>query len=135
MNFDEAEKEVRAWFAAAWGSTTPIAWPDIEFPVPEAQTWVRFTLQETDGEQITMGSPGANRFRQFGLIIIQVFQPQGQGSGDAREKAATIATLLKGANTSNGVYFSDVYARQVGNDGNGFYQVNVVASFYYDEIT
>lgn len=135
MNFDQAEQEIRAFFETNWAALTAIAWPDTEFTVPNDQTWVKFNCVENDGGQVSMGNPGANRFRQFGLLTIQIFQPQGQGSTDAREKAATLLTLLKGAVTTNGVYFFDVYGRQVGNDGNGFYQINVISNFYYDEIT
>lgn len=135
MNFDQAEAEIRKFFDDAWSDATEIAWPDKKFAVPENETWVRFNCQENDGRQATMGSPGSNRFRQFGIVTIQVFQPQDQGSTDAREKAAIALTAFKGGVTTNGVHFFDVYGRQVGNDENGFYQINVIASFYYDEIT
>jgi hypothetical protein len=138
MNFNEAEAEIRAFFEDAWGGAspiTPIQWPDVKKPVPDAQTWVRFTCQETDGRQASIGSPGSNRFRHFGLITIQIFQPEGQASKDARTKATTALGAFMGAKTDGGIYFYDAYARQVGNDGNGFYQINVIVPFYYDEIT
>lgn len=140
MNFNEAEIDIRQFFNTAWIAafplgTPPIAWPDIEFTIPTDKTWIRFTCQENDGQQVSMGSPNANRFRQYGVIILQIFQPQGQGSKDARVKAAAALSAFKGAVTTNGVHFYDVYGRQIGNDGKGFEQINVVSSFYYDEIT
>lgn len=139
MNFKEAEDEIRAHFSAAMlagGFTASyIAWPDVEFTIPEGQTWVRFNCQENDGSQVSMGSPGANRFRQFGIVTIQIFQPLGQGSNDARTKAVIALGAFRGEVTTNNIHFFDVAGRQVGNDGNGYYQINVVASFYYDEIT
>jgi len=135
MNFEQSEAEIRKHFKDAWDALTPISWPDIKFDRPDGESWVRFNCQENDGSQVSMGSPGNNRFRQFGIVTIQVFQPNGQGSKDARSKATTALGAFKGITTTNGVKFFDAYCRNVGNDGNGFYQINVVTSFYYDEIT
>lgn len=135
MNFNEAYAEIVKFFDTGWNDLTVVSWPDKEFTVPEGQSWVRFNCQETTGNQVSMGSPGNNRFRHFGLVTVQVFQPQDQGSKDARQKATTALGVFMGATTTNGVKFFDVAGVTVGNDGNGYYQINVVASFYYDEIT
>lgn len=142
MNFDQAESDIRKFFDAAWTAAFPnpatpptIAWPDIEFTIPESQTWVRFNCQENDGRQVSMGDPGNNRFRHFGLVTIQVFQPRGEGSIDARDKATAALGAFMGAQTTGGVTFIDVSARQIGDDGHGFYQINVLAPFWYDEVT
>lgn len=140
MNFVNAEKEIRQFFNTAWitaypSNTPEIAWPDVDFTIPDNETWVRFNCQESDGRQVSIGSPGSNRFRQFGIVTIQIFQPQGQGSADARAKAQTALEAFKGGVTDGGVHFYNVFGRQVGNDENGFYQINVVVGFWYDDIT
>lgn len=135
MNFNDAEFEIRAYFDTNWANTTQIAWPDTKFSVPNNETYVRFNCQETSGSQVSIGSPGANRFRHFGIVTIQIFQPQGQSSKDAREKATTILGIFMGKETVNGIHFYDVSARQIGDDGSGYYQINVNISFRYDEIT
>lgn len=136
MNSDQAEVEAKKWFKdQAFLADANIAWPDEEFAVPDGNNWVRFNYEENDGRQASMGSPGSNRFRQFGIVTIQVFQPQGQGSKGARTLSAAIATALKGAITTNSIHFFNVFDRPIGNDTKGYYQRNVVASFYYDEIT
>ena len=135
MNLNTAEAEIRKFFNTGWASATSIAWPDVEFTIPESATWVRFNCQENDGRQVGMGDPGNNRFRHYGIVTIQVFQPLGNGSIDARTKAAAAMAIFMGAQTENGIMFTDVSARQVGNDGYGFYQINVFAPFWYDEIT
>lgn len=136
MNFNEAEAEIRKFFDTAWADLTPVAWPDSRYDPPSNdQTWVRFNCRENDGFQSSIGSPGSNRFRHFGIVTIQIFQPQGQGSVDAREKATAALAVFMGQETTNGIHFYNVQAAQVGNDGNGFYQINVLASFRYDEIT
>lgn len=135
MNFIEAEAEIRKFFNDAWAGATAIAWPDLKFAIPDRENWVRFDCAENDGQQVSMGSPGSNRFRHYGIVTIQIFQPQDQGSKDARQLASNALGVFMGAVTTNGVHFQDVQGRQIGNDGNGFYQINVVAPFYYDEIT
>lgn len=135
MNFIQAEAEIRKFFSDAWDGATDIAWPDLKFTIPERESWVRFTCVENDGQQVSMGNPGANRFRHYGIVTIQVFQPQDQGSKEARQLATDALGVFMGATTTNGVIFQNVQGRQIGNDGAGFYQINVVASFYYDEIT
>ena len=135
MNFIQAEAEIRKFFSDAWNAETDIAWPDLKFDIPNNQSWVRFNCQENDGEQVSIGNPGNNRFRHYGIVTIQVFQPQGQGSIEARQLATDALGVFMGSQTTNGVIFYDVQGRQIGNDGNGFYQINVAASFYYDEIT
>lgn len=135
MNLDTAEAEIRAFFDTAWASLTEIAWPDVEFTVPEGETWVRFNCRENEGRQVSMGSVGSNRFRHFGIVTIQIFQPQGQGSNDARIKAAVAMDAFMGQKTTNDIVFNEVFGLQVGNDGSGYFQINVAASFYYDEIT
>jgi len=132
MNFDQAEAEIRAHFNTQWNGLTEIAWPDVQFTKPD-DTWVRFTAQENDGFQNTIGSPGSNAFRHTGIVTVQVFQPQGQASKDARDKAQKAIEAFQGMDV-NGIHFFDVQARQVGND-RGWYQINVLASFRYDEIT
>lgn len=135
MNFDQAEAEIRAFFNTGWNGLTDIAWPDIKFSIPDGETWVRFNCQENGGQQVSMGDPGNNRFRHFGIVTIQVFQPRGDGSRDARDKATAALAIFMGAQTTNGVTFTDVSARQIGDDGNGYYQINILAPFWYDELT
>lgn len=135
MNFAQAEADIRDFFNTGWNGASPVAWPDVEFTIPEAEIWVRFNCQENGGQQVSMGDPGNNRFRRFGIVTVQVFAPRGDASKNARAKASTARDLFTGAQSTGGVTFYDVSARQIGDDGNGFYQINVFAPFYYDEIT
>lgn len=135
MNLSQAEAQIRSFFNTGWNDLTPVAWPDIEFSPPSDKTWVRFDCREIDGFQASMGAPGSNRFRHTGVVTIQVFQPAGQGSVDARAKASAALDIFMGEQTSGGIRFFNVQARQVGNDDNGWYQINVLASFQYDQIT
>lgn len=135
MNFNEAEAEIRNFFDTGWNNLTLVAYPDVKFTPPSGATWVRFNCQENEGRQVSMGDPGNNRFRHFGIVTIQVFASQGNAGRDARVKAAAALALFMGAQTPNGITFTESFPRQIGNDENGYYQINVSASFWYDEIT
>lgn len=134
MNFGSAEAAIIKFFDTGWGDLTKVAWPDSSFDPPSDETWVRFKCQENAGRQSSMGSPGSNRFRHMGIITIQVFQPEDQNSKDAREKADAALAIFMG-NSTQGIYFYEATARQVGNDDRGWYQINVNVSFRYDQIT
>ena len=132
MSYELAVKTIRKIFSDAWGATTKVAYDDVVF-TPPVSTWVRFNLSHFDGYQASIGSPNSNKFRRHGLINAQIFQPQGQGSVDARKKAYLIIPIFQGKQIS-GITFHDVQARDIGNDGAGWYQINVLSKFYYDVI-
>ena len=133
MSLEAKEAAVRAFFKAQWGSGTDISWPDDKFNPPNGESWVSFTMLIFDGYQASIGSPGNNRQRRTGQVVIQVFQPQGKGSTEARQLADDAVDIFVNQNVS-GVIFRNVHARPVGNDGRGYYQINVVAPFYYDDL-
>lgn len=133
MNFEQAEAALREHFNTEWDGLTPIAWPDVAF-TPPAGTWVRFSAKHNDGFQASMGSPGSNRYRRLGIVTIQIFQPQGQASTDARAKADAASDIFI-ANGLAGFLFRNIVAADIGPDGAGWYQWNVRAEFQYDRIT
>ncbi|MAR56000.1 MAG: hypothetical protein CMM93_02350 [Rickettsiales bacterium] len=131
MSFKDAEAAVRAYFASKWNNTTPIAWPDFRFSTP-AGTWVRFSMKNTMGYQASAGNPGNNAYRRKGIVTIQIFQPENKGSTDARAKADLAASAFIPPNRLAGFRFTNVNARDIGPDGNGWYQWNVTAEYEYD---
>lgn len=136
MSYESAVATIRKAFKDVWGTTTKVAYddvPDKEIPPSPASTWVRLNIAHVDGYQASIGSPSSNKFRREGLINGQIFQPQGQGSLDARKKADLIIAIFQGKQIS-GITFYDVQAREIGNDGAGWYQINVLSKFYYDVI-
>ena len=133
MSYEARVKEIVAYFASEWASATPVAYPDVPFSVPDGKTWVRLNVSHYDGYQASIGAPSANRMRRIGLVTVQVFCPQGKGGLDALKKADLAISSFQGANL-DGIVFYDVHMKDIGNDGSGWYQVNVLATFRYDEI-
>ena len=129
MNFTTAEAHLRAHFETEWDDATPILWPDVRAAIPN-ETWVRFSMKNNEGAQKTIGA-STNRFVRDGVVIIQIFQKENQGSTDARAKADLAADIFL-ANGLDGFRFSRVNAQDIGADGKGWYQWNVTAEYEYD---
>lgn len=134
MNLEAATAAMRKYFDGVWNDPDTVSYDDAPFTKPKNKTWVRFNIQHADGYQASIGSPGSNRFRSEGLIVAQVFQPQGKASKEARQKADQIIEAYRGTDNS-GIHYFDVQPKEVGNDGAGWYQINVLIYFRYDHIT
>ena len=133
MDYKTAYTAIQGYFATAWAGATTVLYDDDPAPTPNAETWVRLNIRHTDGFQVSMGDVGNNRFNRTGVIIIQIFQKQGQYGIAARDLAKNALQLFEGV-TDNGVHYFDASVREIGADGHGWYQINVVANFRYDEL-
>ena len=133
MNYTAATKAIIKFFAQAWGTTTDVAYPDVAFKIPANKTWVRFNLQHYSGRQASIGAPGSNRFRRDGLITAQVFSVEKNAAADALLKADQIVDIFQGV-SNGGITYFDVQLKEIGPDGNGWHQINVLAYFQYDRI-
>lgn len=132
MSYESAVAAITAHFAQEWNNATPVAYPDVPFN-PPSSTWVRLNISHADGYQASIGSPGSNKFRRTGLVTVQVFQKQGKAGVDAHKKADLAVAAFLGKKAGH-IQFYDVQAREIGNDGAGYFQINVLAYFQYDVI-
>jgi hypothetical protein len=132
MDFKTATIAMRKYFNDNF-TTCAIAIPDMVAEFTDVP-WVRFNILHANGYQATMGSPASNRFERIGLITVQIFVPQGDNSVTATNIATEILKLYEGVEDS-GILYSNAYAKEVGNDGRGWYQINVLTEFKYSEIT
>lgn len=135
MNVSTAINTMRGYFDTQWASATSILWGDDDpAAVPNDNTWVRFNIMHSEGPQASMGDPGNNRFRRFGMITVQIFQKEGQYGTAAKVLAKDVIDIYAGTINSDIIYRNPIL-REVGNDGNGWYQINVITEFQYDELT
>lgn len=134
MTYAEAVVAMQSFFNTQWASATPIVWGSDAPAKPTDGTWVRFNVNHADGSQASMGSPGSNRFDRSGQVIVQIFQKQGGHGIDARDKASSALDIYSGA-VDGGVRYENARVNEVGDDGFGFHQVNVIADFRYQSIT
>ena len=127
----EVDDLILGAFAAEWGVTTPIAWPNDYFD-PEAVAdkgagWVRIALNEVDGDFAGLGTD--NTIRR-GQVFVQIFVAEGSGS-------AALSALTEKAERwlatwpVNAVTMRTPSIQHVGPDGAGWTQKNVVAEYVY----
>jgi Bacteriophage related domain of unknown function len=87
----------RAYLAANW-TTTPIVAVTNEFTTPPSLSpWVALQFLAGTEEQVSLGSPGYNIFRESGTVFIHVIVPTGTGDEVALGYAETLRTLFRGA--------------------------------------
>lgn len=133
--YSESLTAMQKFFNAGWNSATTILWgKDDPAAVPDAVSWVRFNIEHNDGSQASIGSPTANRFRHIGIIIIQIFSKEGNYAKNNRVLVNSALALYQGV-TAEGIQYYNVRANEIGNDGNGWFQTNVIVEFRYDDIT
>lgn len=73
---------VRARLASGW-SHCPVVYPNEEEQVPaSAPAWLAVQYPVATEDQITVGAPGANVFREEGAIRFVLFIPRGAGVDD-----------------------------------------------------
>lgn len=133
--YSEALIAMESYFETFWDSRTPILFgTDDPTDIPEDGAFVRFNIRHTLGSQVSMGSPDANIFRNFGLITIQLFNRESNRGINIKALTNSVLDRYQGL-VDSGVNYYNVRPNEVGNDGNGFYQTNVIIEFYYDNIT
>lgn len=133
MNYKNAVAEMRKYFKDHWANLTPLGFDDLKLEKADNVSFARLNIQHFLGFQASIGAPSGNMFRRAGVITVQIFVPEGTGSVEAREKAEFAQSAYIGQDTGEILYY-DTTIVEVGNDGFGFYQINVKANFEYDTI-
>lgn len=131
MSHKAANNELKGMFNTQWGVKTPIAWPNVDFNQP-ATAWVRFNIIYGDSQQTDFGGSLHNE-RTSGVVIIQVFTPLNQGDAEALGLADDVANIFRNWCGTN-IRCRTPAIKDIGNDGFGWYQVNVSIPFIYDEL-
>ena len=131
---DQADKAIQAAFFQAWARRTPVAWDNLDFDA-EAQNkpWVRLNVQFITGSISDLGQVGDRRFRNEGLVFVQVFTPVGGGKSINTVLATTARNVFRGVQLAGGLWFRNEGIIDVGPDGK-WYQQNVSAEFIFDEV-
>ena len=133
--YKEAVIAMTDYFLTQWDSRSAvILGNDDPKDIPSDEPFIRLNITHTIGNQASIGSPSSNLFRNFGVIIIQIFNPQSDYGITVRDFASDIIEFYKGT-VDNDIHYYNSRVNEIGNDGNGFNQSNVVVEFYYDNIT
>jgi hypothetical protein len=141
-----AYDEMLAAFKTAWdagaGAFNNGTVPEVRYdgvgkqgPPDGEDPWARVTIRHVTGGQATLlGDAQVTRFRNSGIITVQVFYPLSRGGlASARSLAKVARSAYIGTSTASNIWFRNVRIVEVGPDG-PWYNVNVLADFEYDEL-
>ncbi|MEC7119305.1 MAG: phage tail terminator-like protein [Pseudomonadota bacterium] len=116
---------------AAWSGLPAdrIDWPNrTAFTPPDAGIWARVTIQYGDSFMAGMGD--TPHTRDLGLVVVQMFDRQGNGIAALGQKVDSLRGHLA-YYTVDQLELLAASRFDVGDDGLGFYQINVIVPFRY----
>lgn len=135
-----AQREILDRFQSQWATRhptdCPVDWPNKRFDpatgfTPATHTaWVRITIRTADARQASLGGT-VHRWRRSGVVLVQVFIPEGKGAQPALAVADDVVASLQGL-TLNGMALRASRIDQPARTQDGWYQVNVTTPFIYD---
>jgi len=122
-------------FKTGWGSTSPVAWPNIIFnpDTGSITKWVRITVIESVTANADVG--GTLR-RTVGNIFVQVFVTKGNGTSDMTTLCDAVLNVLEQKNFGTYIETGRGSVAGVGGDPkSAWWQANVVIPFRFDSQT
>lgn len=121
---------VRTIFSS-W-SYCPIIYDNDLGSTPIDNSFCKVSILESEASIVSFGPSSLDR--HVGLVYVQVFVPLGEGDERAGLLADKVIPLVRKKSIS-GLTFMLPRVDIVGNTGEGFWLINVVASYIYDEET
>lgn len=99
----------------------------------EDDLWCRFAIEFTGNTQTSIGVPSSHRYRRFGSAVAQLFMKLNKGDKDILQLADIIEGKFKTLSIG-GLTIQTPNTLIIGDEGNGYYQINVVCPFYANQI-
>lgn len=134
-HFDAIRRALTTHFLAEWGQTTPVALPNAAFTPPSAAPWVRLTILFANSERTLLTGDPATGTTTSGLLVLQVFVPEGTGDGGAMRLADTASGILheRTLTIPLAVQSLRLYTPRVNTIGpsGGWHQINVACPFEF----
>jgi hypothetical protein len=129
----ELRRVIEARFKAAWSNRTPVRWDGVPFVEPAGQPWVALYLLDGESNQLTLET--TPRYRDVGVVVMQVFVPEDSGTQEARRLAAFAAAALRAWSAAVGdtgwLWMRAPSIERVGVDA-GWLQFNVTVRYRFD---
>ena len=136
LTYPQAKDTVFSHINTEWAEATEIAWPDLEFKPDSHTAFIRASMNQGDGTQMSLGAEQNRLFRNFGVIIVQVFAQRNDGGFQANELAQQAKAMLH--KKIPGLLLRNPRITDIGvrneKKGSPYYQVNVTVDYSYDEI-
>jgi hypothetical protein len=89
-------------FSSQWGNTTPVAYDNVPFIVPD-ESWVKFEVFDGTIDRASLGPSYLER--SIGTVFITVYAPKSEGSGTARSLVDSVVNIFRNyqVNTGSGI--------------------------------
>lgn len=132
-----------AWVIDLWaqydiGVPPPIRFEGRDYPqAPDPDLpYTAIFLRPAIGKQSALANGnGKKKWEEAGTLWIQCFGPLSTGGGleIAEYQSIIAARAYQGESSDNGIWFRNVRKQYIGPSG-GWYQINVLADYEYDEL-
>ncbi len=99
---------------------------------PVGESWCRFSVQESDSKQETMGPPGARRYRRQGVARLEIYCLSDKGMLKRDSLVAAFRAAFEGVSFS-GLYFTDCQAQDAGVEG-AWWRATCLAAWWFEEV-
>lgn len=133
MTFEQIQAAIRTKFKTlADSNALATAYDNNTFDPASKPLWCRLTIKPGQSEQMSIGAPGANRFRNPGVMFAQLFVPDGTGDKVILAMADIIANGFRSVAVT-GITYMTPSITTVGRTEK-WYQVNVTVPYYSDSI-
>ena len=135
MSFIAAYQAIMDRFVTQWTALQPtvrVAYPNMAFTPTPGTAWVRVTVvPDPNSRQAAIGK--TRLWRNRGLVIVQVFTPQGAGDEAALTLGDSVTAAMRGV-TISGLRLKATSLLRVGNDQQ-WLQYNADTPYEYDDVT
>jgi len=91
MSFADERATIESHFLTGWGTLTPVEIAGVPSQNPPATAYIRLGIRSGTREPASLP---AEWIRSNGLVVVDVFAPDGQGSIRDRELADQVASVL-----------------------------------------
>jgi hypothetical protein len=98
----------------------------------EAESWCRFSVQETESKQETIGGPGLRRWKREGVARLELYCVPNAGALKRDDMVGKFRQTFEGVNFS-GVVVTECQAVDIGIEG-AWWRVSALASFWFEEL-
>lgn len=132
-NYSQEYNSICELFRAEWEAVhpeIPVAWENVKLDSNNKENFVEFFVKNGESNQVSVGTPGSNRFRHAGVVMAVLHAEQGLGKASALAVADSIAAIFRRSGTGS-VSFLDPAVNFLGNEGS-WLKVSVTCGFYRD---
>lgn len=143
--FEEARDDLFGVVQTFWDgeatAPTTLLYEDVSGSRPTAVSsagavlpWARASVRHSFGQQDSLSNENGRRlYQNIGMLIIELWYPQGKGFSEVDQFAQLLVDALRGVSTANGVWLRNVRALEIAQSGIWF-QTNVLADFEYSQV-